>query len=78
MNQSSFNQLVESVCEVVVSDPAKPLVDLGVDSLGYLNLMLAVEARYGIEIDPDRMSDEDLATPVGIWRFAEELSRISV
>jgi acyl carrier protein len=78
MNQSQFDQLVESVCEVTVSDPEKPLVDLGVDSLGYLNLVLAVEERYGFEIDPDRLADEALASPAGLWRFAEEQTRIPV
>jgi acyl carrier protein len=77
MNQSEFNQLVHDVCEVTVTDPAIALVDLGVDSLAYLNLVLAVEERYGFEIDPDLLSDPALASPAGLWSFAEAHARTS-
>jgi len=74
MNQSQFDQLVERTCSVVVTDSNTPLVDLGVDSLGHLSLLMSIEERYGIEIDPEALTDAALSTPAGLWRYAEALA----
>jgi acyl carrier protein len=71
MNQSQFDQLVATTCEVDVTDSEVALVDLGIDSLGHLALLMAIEERYGIEIDPDELLDPALSTAAGLWRYAE-------
>ncbi|WP_395295044.1 acyl carrier protein [Kitasatospora hibisci] len=71
MNQSQFDQLVERVCAVKVTDPHTPLVDLGVDSLHTIALVMAVEEEFGIEVDPDALADPALSSPAGLLQFAQ-------
>ncbi|MFF0791057.1 acyl carrier protein [Streptomyces spiralis] len=70
--QSQFDQLVEQVCAVTVTDPEAPLVDLGVDSLHTIALVMAVEERYGIEIDPEVIGDPSLTSSAGLWRSVQD------
>jgi acyl carrier protein len=72
MNQSQFDQFVERICSVTVTDPQTSFVNLGVDSLNTINLVLAVEEEYGVEIDPEALADEALATPAGLWGYVRE------
>lgn len=72
MNQSQFDQLVEQICAVTVTDPETPLVDLGVDSLHTVALVMAVEEQYGVEIDPEALADPTLTSSAGLWRSVQE------
>ncbi|WP_406006974.1 acyl carrier protein [Streptomyces sp. NBC_00637] len=72
MNQSQFDQLVEEICAVTVTDPQTPLVDLGVDSLQTIALVMAVEEQYGIEIDPDVLADPALTSSAGLLRSVQD------
>ena len=49
MTQAEFNQFIESTCSATIVDPDRPLVDQGIDSLGMLTLMVAIEDSLGIE-----------------------------
>ncbi|AUY50623.1 MULTISPECIES: acyl carrier protein [Streptomycetaceae] len=71
MNQSQFDQLVERICSVKVTDPQTPLVDLGVDSLHTIALVMAVEEEFGIEVDPDALADPALASPAGLLQYVQ-------
>jgi acyl carrier protein len=71
MTQPEFDDLIARTCQVTVTDPNTPLADLGIDSLAHLNLLVAVEQRYAIEIDPDELLDPALATPAGLREYAE-------
>ena len=53
MTQAEFNQFIESTCSATIVDPDRPLVDQGIDSLGMLTLMVAIEDSLGIELDPE-------------------------
>ncbi|GGV79757.1 MULTISPECIES: acyl carrier protein [Streptomyces] len=70
--QSQFVELVEEICAVTVTDPETPLVDLGVDSLHTVALVMAVEERYGIEIDPEVIGDPSLTSSAGLWRSVQD------
>lgn len=70
MQQAQFDQFVAESTTIVVTDPQRPFVDLGLDSLGFLNLMMAVEERFGIELDPDDLANPELATPAGLRAYA--------
>ncbi|MEV6775969.1 acyl carrier protein [Streptomyces sp. QH1-20] len=72
MNQSQFDQLVEEICAVRVIDSEAPLVDLGVDSLHTVALVMAVEDRFGIELDPDALADLSLASSAGLLKIVNE------
>lgn len=64
MSQTEFDQFVERTCSVSVTDSQTPLVDLGVDSLQTVALLLTIEEKYGIQVDPQvlacRTSSADL------------------
>ncbi|HEV2635878.1 MAG TPA: acyl carrier protein [Actinocrinis sp.] len=74
MSQLEFDQFVARICDVKVTDPEASLVQLGVDSLRTINLVMAVEDEYGVEIDPDILADDTLSTPAGLWRYVQEHS----
>ncbi|MGW0615016.1 acyl carrier protein [Streptomyces sp. NPDC002788] len=71
MDQSQFDQLVEQICSVTITDQETPLVHLGVDSLHTIALVVAVEEHYGIEIDPDALADPALLSPADLWRHVQ-------
>jgi acyl carrier protein len=72
MSQSQFDQFVERICAVTVTDPQVSLVALGVDSLNTINLLMALEDEYGVEIDPGLLADEALSTPAELWRYVQD------
>lgn len=72
MSQSQFDQFVERICSVTVTDPQASLVSLGVDSLNAINLVMAVEDEYGVEVDPEALADVALSTPAGLWNYVRE------
>ncbi|SCE00027.1 acyl carrier protein [Streptomyces sp. DvalAA-19] len=72
MDQSQFDQLVEEICAVQVTDPATPLVDLGVDSLHTVALVMAVEDRFGVELNPDALADLSHLSSAGLLRAVRE------
>lgn len=74
MQQAQFDQFVAESTTIVVTDPHKPFVDLGLDSLGFLDLMMAVEVRFGIELAPDDLANPELATPAGLRAYAASRS----
>lgn len=74
MNQQQFDQFVAETCDVAAVDPQRPLVDLGVDSMRHLSLVMALEDRYGVEIDPDALADEQLSTSAGLRAYVESLA----
>lgn len=50
------------------------LRDLGLDSLGTVELLAALEARYGVRFLDDSLSMETFATPAVLWSaLAEQL-----
>ncbi|MFD5038888.1 acyl carrier protein [Streptomyces sp. NPDC058378] len=72
MDQSQFDQLVEEICAVQVTDSEMPLVDLGVDSLHTVALVMAVEDRFAVELDPDALADLSLTSSAGLMRLVHE------
>ncbi|MEU2516884.1 acyl carrier protein [Streptomyces syringium] len=72
MNQPQFDQLVEEICAVRITDSEAPLVDLGVDSLHTVALVMAVEDRFGIELDPDALADLSLTSSAGLLKVVHE------
>jgi acyl carrier protein len=72
MSQSQFDQFVERICSVTVTDPQVSLVALGVDSLSTINLLMALEDEYGVEIDPEVLADDALSSPAGLWRYVQD------
>lgn len=75
MNQSQFDQLVERICSVAVTDPEASLVALGVDSLNTINLLMTVEEEFGVEIDPDAIAG--LTSPADLWRYVQEHASVA-
>jgi len=53
-------------------DPDRPLVDQGIDSLGMLTLMVAIEDSLGIELDPESLADGRGSTPSGLLSLVEQ------
>ncbi|MEU3227485.1 phosphopantetheine-binding protein [Streptomyces sp. NPDC006976] len=72
MDQSQFDQLVEEICAVQVTSSEVPLVDLGVDSLHTVALVMAVEDRFDIELDPDALADLSLTSSAGLLGLVHE------
>lgn len=72
MQQPEFDALVAESCSVPITDPHLPLVDQGVDSLATLTLLLAVEEKFGIEIDPDALGGGQLDTTAGLLAYVND------
>lgn len=80
MNREALRQwLADAVADATdgavsadgVCDPGVSLTDLGMDSLGFLRLIDAIESEYGIEIAFDGAE----AVPDTIEAFVERLVR---
>ncbi len=48
--------------------PASPLRDLGLDSLGTVELLAALENRYDVHFVDDALHPENFTTPGALWR----------
>ncbi len=55
-----------------VTDSEMPLVDLGVDSLHTVALVMAVEDRFAVELDPDVLADLSLTSSAGLLKLVHE------
>jgi len=47
------------------------LYDLGLDSMGTINIVLAIEAELAIELPDDDLVPETFATPRALWSRLE-------
>ncbi|MSS44608.1 acyl carrier protein [Cutibacterium sp. WCA-380-WT-3A] len=72
MTQAEFNQFIETTCSATILDADRPFVDQGIDSLGMLTLMVAVEDQLGIELDPEALADGRGSTPSGLLSLIEQ------
>ncbi|OZB61434.1 MAG: hypothetical protein B7X31_10685 [Thiomonas sp. 13-66-29] len=70
MNRPS---LLQRICEIItqitgqapvsdVQDTTRLFDDLGLDSVGLLELLVTLESALGIEIDPDDLTAENVET----------------
>ena len=48
-------------------DPALPLSDLGLDSLGIIQALVEIEAAFGIEFPDDWLTAETFASVGSLW-----------
>lgn len=57
------NEVTEIVCEIIgmesseINPDASFSDDMGIDSLRALEILAAIENKYGITIDPERLKD---------------------
>lgn len=57
--------------------PDQPLYDAGLNSLDMVNLMLAVEGEFDLEIPPQHMTPENFRSVAAIGRLVEALVPVS-
>jgi len=48
-------------------DPGQDLREAGLDSLGAVDLLVALESAYGVRLAEEAMSMETFATPASLW-----------
>lgn len=78
MVQDEFDAFVAAACDVPAIDPDAPLADQGVDSLATLTLLIAVEERFGVEIDLDVLGSGLLSTSSALRAYVENASAPTV
>lgn len=54
-------------------DPDANLRDLGLDSMGAVQLLFAVEDAYGVVIPDERFTDSTFESGGALWAVVEEL-----
>jgi acyl carrier protein len=52
-----------------------PLTDLGLDSLGIVELLSALEEEYGVHFQDEALSMETFRTPGTLWKVLSEMFR---
>ncbi|MEV5281830.1 phosphopantetheine-binding protein [Streptomyces sp. NPDC051994] len=71
-----FGQIVKDTCPdpQVGEEPdlALPMADLGIDSLGIVNLVVVIEDEYGLMFPQDLLVPEVFATPLTLWDALRE------
>jgi acyl carrier protein len=50
-----------------VLEPQAALFDLGLDSLGVIGLLVAVEVEFGVTLPQDALGAETFSTPQKLW-----------
>jgi acyl carrier protein len=51
------------------------LQDLGVDSMGTIQLLLELEEAFGVTFPDETLTAETFATPGSLWKVLHELDR---
>ncbi|MDY4191098.1 MAG: D-alanine--poly(phosphoribitol) ligase subunit 2 [Oscillospiraceae bacterium] len=75
MNEDLILQMIAELCEddAVLTDRDLDLYESGLlDSLGFTDLLLAIEDRFGLEIPATSIGREDTATPRRIVRLVRK------
>jgi D-alanine--poly(phosphoribitol) ligase subunit 2 len=75
MNEDLILQMIAELCEddAVLTDRDLDLYESGLlDSLGFTDLLLAIEDRFGLEIPATSIRREDTATPRRIVRLVRK------
>jgi acyl carrier protein len=53
--------------------PEASLRELGLDSMNAIELLFALEDRYGIVVPDERLNDATFESPLSLWSVVEEL-----
>ncbi|WP_271221616.1 phosphopantetheine-binding protein [Streptosporangium carneum] len=73
----SFTTLLRRHCRELPPERALTedlsLVELGVDSLQVVELIMAIEDRFGIEFPEELLVPESFASPGALWNVLEKL-----
>lgn len=54
-------------------EPGDSLYDLGLDSMGTIQLLLELEDTFGVTFPDDVLKPETFATPGALWQVVREL-----
>jgi acyl carrier protein len=72
-----FESVVRANVPVLAADqplsPAASLFDLGLDSMGTIQLLLDLEETFGVTFPDDALKPEVFATPGALWAVVDEL-----
>lgn len=71
MTIEEFTAVISAAARIELDDPQASFTDQGLDSLGLLNVLVAVEDSYSIEIDPTSFADGLPRTPAEMHAYAE-------
>ncbi|WP_058235082.1 acyl carrier protein [Devriesea agamarum] len=71
MTLTEFTDLLTQKCGLTIDDPTLPFASCGVDSLTLLDILVAVEDTYRIDIDPAMLADGRLGNAADLHAFAE-------
>jgi acyl carrier protein len=71
MWDEKFEGLVREYLPFLAADdklgPGLALREFGLDSLGVVDLLVAVESAYGVRLTDDVLSMETFTTPAALW-----------
>jgi acyl carrier protein len=59
-------------------DPATDLFEAGLDSMGVMHLLLAIEAELGIRVGAERLTRENFRNAISITRMLAECAQHAV
>ena len=67
--------IVDEICvdEELVMPETKISADLGVDSISFINAVMAIEDEFGVTMDEDRLAE--LVTVQDLADYVEELKK---
>ena len=72
-----FESVVRANVPVLAADqpllPGASLYDLGLDSMGTIQLLLDLEETFGVTFPDDALKPEVFATPGTLWEVVREL-----
>jgi acyl carrier protein len=75
-SQRRFRSLIEQCCPGLAPgeiDLKKSMRELGIDSIGELNLVVMIENEYDILLPTELLLPEVFATPISLWEGLQEL-----
>lgn len=73
MTIEEFTSVISAAARIELDDPQTSFTAQGLDSLGLLNVLVAVEDSYSIEIDPASFADGLPRTPAEMHAYAESM-----
>lgn len=77
--QPTFETLVRANAPLLpaskILDADIPLRDLGIDSMGTVQLLVEVETEFGVAFPDELLTPETFETPASLWRALESICR---
>lgn len=74
--ENQINEMLKSILEIEEVSPDTPLVDLGLSSIDFIKLVVAIEDQYDIQFDDNDLDPGQFVKVSDIYQYVLERTTV--